>query len=317
MRLLKQLSCVLLVLVFIGCSNGTDSGDEEENGENESSQYSLSVSASPADAGSVEPSSETFNGGSEVTVEATPNEGWSFSDWSGDQTSQDNPFAFTITEDTDLTANFEEQMYSLTATASPTEGGSVDPASGTFQEGSEVSVEATPSEGWSFVNWTGDQESQENPLTFTMSGDTELTANFEDQRSFYTMSMRVIDAEDTVEVSFGQAEDATPGLDAGIDEEAPPPPPEGALNAYFEINDLKLFQDFRSPVALQAEWALKYQIGSGQEVTLEWELTKNNQLPGSLKLSDKNSSFDINMFEEGSHAISSTTSGTLIISSDM
>ena len=83
----------------------------------------------------------------------------------------------------------EPSEYSLTVSATPSEGGSVDPASGTFTADSTITVEATVNEGWEFVNWTGDQESEENPLSFSITEDTEITANFDDQRSMYTLAL--------------------------------------------------------------------------------------------------------------------------------
>lgn len=208
----------------------------------------------------------------------------------------------------------EPNKYSLSVSTNPSDGGTVEPSSGTYEEGNQVTVEATASNGWQFIDWTGDRTSEENPLAFTISENIDLTANFEDRRSMYRMEIRVIDANDTLKLGFGQLENATEGFDTGIDKEAPPPPPEGALNAYFEINDLKLFQDFKNSATQQAQWTLKYQIGSGQEVSLEWELTDDTQTPGTLTLTDGNSSFEVNMFEESSTAISNTTLGSLIIS---
>ncbi len=209
--------------------------------------------------------------------------------------------------------NNEPTEYSLSASASPSEGGTVDPSSGDFEEGSEVTVEATASEGWTFANWTGDQESSENPLTFTIDGDTEITANFEDQRSMYAMELEAIDADDTLGLGFGQADGATDGFDNGIDEEAPPPPPEGALNAYFEIDDLDLFQDYRSNIDTQVEWTLQYQVGSGEDLKLEWSFSDETQIEGSLTLTDSDGTFEVDMLSESSHTISGATSGSVLI----
>lgn len=207
----------------------------------------------------------------------------------------------------------ETTLYSITVNASPPEGGSVGPSSGSYEEGTEVSVEAIAADGWEFVNWTGDMESEENPLTFEITGDTELTANFVDQRSTYTMEMQVMDAEDSLNLGFGRVDGGTDGFDEGLDEEAPPPPPEGALNAYFEVGDLDLFRDFRNYTASQTEWTLQYQVGSGEDFKLEWNLTEDSQSKGSLTLTDSDSSFEVDMFSENSHTISGTTGGTLLI----
>ena len=65
-------------------------------------------------------------------------------------------------------------QYTLTVTAS--EGGSVS-AGGTFDDGTSVSVTATPAEGYEFVGWEG-SDSNENTLTLTVTSDTELSPIF-------------------------------------------------------------------------------------------------------------------------------------------
>ena len=65
-------------------------------------------------------------------------------------------------------------QYTLTVTAS--EGGSVT-AGGTFDDGTSVSVTATPAEGYEFVGWEGSDEIT-NSISITLSADTSLTALF-------------------------------------------------------------------------------------------------------------------------------------------
>ena len=66
-------------------------------------------------------------------------------------------------------------QYTLTVTAG--EGGSVT-TGGTYDEGTDVTVTATPSEGYEFVGWEGlDETSAE--LTITLNSDVSLTAIFE------------------------------------------------------------------------------------------------------------------------------------------
>jgi uncharacterized repeat protein (TIGR02543 family) len=68
--------------------------------------------------------------------------------------------------------------YSLTITAG--NGGTTNPASGsyTYDEGTEVSVNATPNSGYVFVAWSGDVTSTANPITITMDANKSITANF-------------------------------------------------------------------------------------------------------------------------------------------
>jgi uncharacterized protein (TIGR03437 family) len=73
--------------------------------------------------------------------------------------------------------------FSLTTNVSPSGGGTVTPASGsTYASGTVVNLQATPSAGYSFVNWTSSPDSvassTANPTTITMNAVESVTANF-------------------------------------------------------------------------------------------------------------------------------------------
>ena len=53
------------------------------------------------------------------------------------------------------------------------------PSSGTYDEGSSVTISATPSENYSFKQWTGTGSGTANPLTFKIISNTTVTAEFE------------------------------------------------------------------------------------------------------------------------------------------
>ena len=63
--------------------------------------------------------------------------------------------------------------YTLTASAG--EGGSVSPTTGNFNAGTQVSITATPSEGYAFSGWSNG--STANPLNVTLNSNTSVTAN--------------------------------------------------------------------------------------------------------------------------------------------
>jgi uncharacterized repeat protein (TIGR02543 family) len=67
--------------------------------------------------------------------------------------------------------------YVLTASVSPTNGGTVG-GGGTFQEGSSGLVTATADSGFEFIGWTGDATGTDNPLPVTVNTNLDVTANF-------------------------------------------------------------------------------------------------------------------------------------------
>jgi len=76
------------------------------------------------------------------------------------------------------------KQYALTASAG--EGGSVT-GGGTFASGTQVSLTATPSSGYSFSGWSNG--STTNPLTVTLNSNTSITANFQVIVNSYTLTV--------------------------------------------------------------------------------------------------------------------------------
>tara|TARA_B100001250_G_scaffold251794_1_gene216472 strand:+ start:1174 stop:2409 length:1236 start_codon:yes stop_codon:yes gene_type:complete len=67
--------------------------------------------------------------------------------------------------------------YTLTVTAG--EGGSVSSGGGDYDEGSSVSITATPADGYEFSGWEGTNETSSN-ITITLNSDISITANFQE-----------------------------------------------------------------------------------------------------------------------------------------
>ena len=66
-------------------------------------------------------------------------------------------------------------QYTLTVTAG--EGGTVSTEGGTFDEGTEVNITATPDQGYEFVGWE-QSNSNSNSLTITINSDISMLAIF-------------------------------------------------------------------------------------------------------------------------------------------
>ena len=133
--------------------------------------YTITAVVVPEGAGSVKVNdsgtSATVVESSEVTLTATANEGYRFVDWvEGDQTvSTDATYIFTATGDRTLTARFEK-LY--TVTVSPAEGGTATADKTTAAAGETITLTATPSSGYYFVEWkvvSGTVSIQNNKFT--------------------------------------------------------------------------------------------------------------------------------------------------------
>ena len=72
----------------------------------------------------------------------------------------------------------DPEQFTLSVQVNPANSGTVSPASGTFDDGTQVTLTATPSQGYAFVNWTGAASGNDNPLLITMTSDKTVTAVF-------------------------------------------------------------------------------------------------------------------------------------------
>jgi hypothetical protein len=68
--------------------------------------------------------------------------------------------------------------YTLTTTVSPSDGGNIAPSSGVYTDGETITLQATPAEGWTFVRWTGDWSSEDNPTVFNIHNNYDIIGVF-------------------------------------------------------------------------------------------------------------------------------------------
>ena len=69
--------------------------------------YTLTTQVTPEGAGSVTPSSGTYDDGESVTIAATPSANYNFKQWTGTGSGTANPLTFKIISNTTITAEFE------------------------------------------------------------------------------------------------------------------------------------------------------------------------------------------------------------------
>ncbi len=184
---MKRLSfsfLIVIVLSFIvvhSCSSEEDdtiAPNVIQTAEEESNpvQYTLSVSAS--EGGTVSTEGGTFNEGTEITFTATPDEGFKFIGWEGNDSTSES-LTVTINSDKTIQALFElipSVQYNLNISASV--GGTVSTEGGTYDEGTEVNITATPNEGYLFVGWDGIEDTS-NEITVLISSNTTVVAIFQ------------------------------------------------------------------------------------------------------------------------------------------
>jgi uncharacterized repeat protein (TIGR02543 family) len=139
-------------------------------------RFALTTTALPVSTGTVS-GAGTYDSGTVVTVQATPEVGYTFTGWSGALSGTTNPTTVTMTANKSITANFAHITYTLTTTASPSTGGSVSGA-GTYDGGTTATVQAKPATGYRFTGWTGALAGMVNPTTLVMDTNKAVTATF-------------------------------------------------------------------------------------------------------------------------------------------
>ncbi len=136
-------------------------------------QFQITVNANDTTMGSVGGSGMYYLGET-VSITATANEHYYFSQWSDGVTS--NPRVVTVIGDASYTAVFEPVMYTLTVAANDYSMGQVT-GGGSYAYGTVVTIEARAFDDYRFVRWSdGDTAAVR---TVTVMEDLRLEATFE------------------------------------------------------------------------------------------------------------------------------------------
>jgi len=204
-----------------------------------------------------------------------------------------------------------DELPVISANVLPATAGSV-LVSGQGAEDQQVEILAVANENWQFSNWSGDIESDENPLNFTLSENTELFANFVLAGNEYRIDMELSDGENFSVISFGQIPGATDAFDTNLDLESPPPPPDGVFYAWFEVSDRQLLHDFRNPYTTSSEWTLNIEPGNAGLISLNWEVQAEN-FSGSVLLTDLGASLEVDLLENNSTELNVDEATQLLI----
>jgi len=115
--------------------------------------YAITATAQPAYGGTVT-GGGTYNHFATCTLTATANTGYSFANWTKNNVvvSTDAAYTFTVSEAGDYVANFVANNYQVSVFLTPVNAGVVT-GGGTYSYGQTCVLNATPNEGYYFINW--------------------------------------------------------------------------------------------------------------------------------------------------------------------
>lgn len=119
----------------------------------------------------------------QVSLTATPINGYEFEKWEGDITGTENPTTIIMNSEKSVIAVFKQKQHLLTITAV---NGSVttNPSSSNSRYGqnTQIALTATPNDGFEFEKWEGDITGTENPTTIIMNSAKSVTAVFKQKQ---------------------------------------------------------------------------------------------------------------------------------------
>ena len=142
--------------------------------------YVINATAEPSYGGLVS-GGGTYNQGQTCTLIATPNPNYDFVNWTegGNVVSTSPTYSFTVNGNRTLVAHFESQVYTISVSANPTDGGTVY-GGGDYSAGITCHLIAVPNNNYSFLNWTenGVAVSSESDYSFVVTGNRTLVASF-------------------------------------------------------------------------------------------------------------------------------------------
>ena len=150
--------------------------------------YTLSTSSSPNAGGSISPSGGSYVDKMEVTLTASPAAGYRFDHWGGNASGVATTVAITMNSQKTVTAYFV-RLYNFSVLTSPVGGGNVNIGSGIYDDGTELTLVATPAIGYRFNHWEGAASGTSANTVITMDADKTVVAVF--SKVIYTLESRL------------------------------------------------------------------------------------------------------------------------------
>lgn len=149
-------------------------------------RYTLTANASAGGSITRNPNQATYPRNDSVTLTAVPADGYYFTGWTGALSGTANPATVTMDGDKTVGAMFALlPTYSLSVNVNPSGVGSVskNPDIASYWQGRNVTLTANVPSGYRFSGWTGNVTSSSNPVTFAVTSNMAVTANFIKQYS--------------------------------------------------------------------------------------------------------------------------------------
>ena len=160
--------------------------EDDEEDDDETDTYDLTITIKGEGSTDPEKGTHTYDEGDEVTVEATPDDGWYFEGWTGSYIGDELEIELEMDEDKHVTANFEEIGEDQIVLTVDVDGdGAVEPAGEqVYEVGEEGTFKVAEEYEENFIRWEGDvpeDKEEDLEITIEVDEDTTLRAVFEEE----------------------------------------------------------------------------------------------------------------------------------------
>ena len=145
----------------------------------EQHEYTLELEIEGKGVVDIEPEQESYRAGTEVTLTVDSAEDWFFDRWSGGLSSDDNELSLTMDRDIEIRAHFVERSFEVEFEVDGEGTLNIEPELEKYQTGTEIRIEAVPEEGWMFIEWSGDHQSENKESYITVKENMSVTAKLE------------------------------------------------------------------------------------------------------------------------------------------
>jgi hypothetical protein len=144
--------------------------------------FRLATSVFPPQSGTIarNPNKIEYLPNEELTLTASPNQGYMFVRWSGNASGTDSMVTLKMDSDKNVTATFVPMAPTITITIIPSNGGVVvtTPAKSEYDPFEEIILQAIPNKNFRLAYWSDDLFGNELTKTIIMDNHKTIKANF-------------------------------------------------------------------------------------------------------------------------------------------
>ncbi len=176
---------LLFAFIIFSCSK-----DAVETTPPAVTKFQVTVNTQDDSKGSVSTTGGSFEAGSDITITATPKDGFQFTGWTGGALGDTNPLTIKISQSTNITATFAVIKYTLKVNVIGngkitqkiiSSSVSTETTTDEYNVGDVVRLSAAAEDGWLFYDWSGASTDTFNEIDIVIDGSKTITATFEEK----------------------------------------------------------------------------------------------------------------------------------------